>query len=99
MIIIDEFGNALSDTDIAPPMIEVDVAPGANNSAPAPSDLVSVGRGDDGNQFTFSDTKWGFNLKTKNFSGAGKYTARVISGSPLSYEVNPTCVGTFYITR
>ena len=44
---------------------------GATNSAPLPEALKSVGKGDDGNQFVYSDTTWSFNLKTPSFSGAG----------------------------
>jgi hypothetical protein len=75
------------------------VAPGATDSAPPPESLDAVGNGDDGNQFSYSDMTWGFNLKTSNFSGAGRYTATVVSGDPSSYVVNPTCEGTFYIMR
>ena len=99
MMLIDEYGNALTDADITPPMIAIKVTPGDSPSAPPPEELESVGKGDDGNLFTFSGVKWGFNLKTKNFSGAGEYTVTVISSDPSSYVVSPTCEGSFYITR
>ena len=71
------------------PMIEVDVTAGATDSAPPPETLVSVGQGDDGNQFSYDDTNWGFNLKTSNFSGVGKYTATVVSGDSSTYSSAP----------
>ena len=99
MLLVDENGTQLSDADIAPPMIQVVVAPGATDSAPPPEALDSVGKGDEGNQFSYSDTTWAFNLKTSNFSGSGRYTATVVSSDPSSYVISPTCEGTFYITR
>jgi len=99
MMLIDNDGNSLTNAEIAPPMIQVVVATGSTDSAPPPEALESVGKGDDGNQFTFNGTKWGFNLKTTNFTGPGKYTVTVVSGDLSSYIVSPTCEGTFYITR
>ena len=99
MMLIDENGIEITDTDIAQPVIQIVVAPGSTDSAPPPEALVSVGKGDDGNQFIYSDSSWSFNLKTSNFSGTGMYTATVISGDPSSYVINPTCEATFYITR
>lgn len=100
MMLVDEFGNALTDADIAPPMIVIGVTPGEEpSSEDPPAELESAGKGEDGNLFSFNGMKWGFNLKTKNFSGAGKYTATVVSSDPSVYVVSPTCEGNFYITR
>jgi hypothetical protein len=99
MMLIDNDGNSLTNAEIAPPMIQVVVAADSTDSAPPPEALESVGKGDDGNQFTFNGTKWGFNLKTTNFTGSGKYTVTVVSGNLSAYVVSPTCEGTFYITR
>jgi hypothetical protein len=78
-------------------MVQVVVAADAADSAPPPEVLESVGKGDDGNQFSFSGSNWGFNLKTTNFSGTGEYTVTVVSGDPSTYVVSPACEGTFCI--
>jgi hypothetical protein len=100
MMLVGADGFALTDADIDPPIITIGVTPGEEPiSDDPPLVLESVGKGEDGNLFSFNGMTWGFNLKTKNFTGAGKYTVTVLSGDPLSYVVSPTCVGNFYITR
>ena len=48
-----------------------------------------AGKGDDGNQFVYSDGEWAFNLKTKGLP-SGTFTMSVVSASE-DYIVSPTC--------
>ena len=41
----------------------------------------------EGNQFDYTAGKWRFNLKTKNYTAAGTYTIKLISGDELEYSV------------
>jgi len=42
-------------------------------------DAFPAGQGTEGNQFEFSGDRWGFNLKTKNYSSPGTYTISMLS--------------------
>ena len=100
MRLFDQYGVEFTNTSITPPMIEIDltpITPNDNISAAPPEAWESVGKGGDGNQFTYNGTKWILKLKTEDFSTPGKYTATVVSGDPKSYLVIPTCTATFSI--
>ena len=61
-------------------------------------DALSAGAGTDGNQFELLDSKWQFNLKTKNYTAAGSYTTTMKSGDTDEYVIDdPTCTGVFVI--
>jgi Leucine-rich repeat (LRR) protein len=101
MVFIDENGIEITDTDIvAPPVVEIDFT-GGNPTEPPGEDFLSAGQGDEGNQFVYTgDSKWQFNLQTKNFSGAGTYTIRAVSGDPAEYDIEqPGCVAEFVILQ
>ena len=87
----------VSDIDItAAPVVEIDFTAG-NPTTPPGEELLSAGKGDEGNQFVYTGSKWGFNLQSKNFSGKGTYTITVVSGDPDEYSIAPTCRTTFII--
>jgi hypothetical protein len=92
-------GQALTDAEIiAPPVIQVMFDPLAGGDAEdVTDDALSAGWGTEGNQFEFSDGKWQFNLKTKNYSAAGTYTITMVSGDDCEYVIESTCIATFVI--
>ena len=60
--------------------------------------LACAGAGTEGNQFEFLDSKWQFNLKTKNYTAEGTYTTTMESGDTSEYVIaDPTCTGMFVI--
>ena len=100
MELLDKDGASITDLDInASPIVEVDYNGGVPATEP-PETYLPAGQGDEGNQFVFTESYWQFNLQTKNFSGAGEYTIRAISGDPNVYTIiDPTCTATFMINE
>ncbi len=92
-------GNPVTDADIAaPPVIQVSFDSGGGGEAvDVTGDALPAGQGTDGNQFSFSGSKWQFNLKTKNYSSSGTYTVTMVSGDASEYTIDPTCAGVFVI--
>ena len=91
-----EDGVALTDLDIAAPVVEVIFDPGTGQD-PELVEALAVGQGDEGNQFVFTDEgKWQFNLSTKPYTALGTYTVTMKPGSP-EYELNPACTVQFVI--
>jgi hypothetical protein len=98
--LLDGDGYLVTDADITmPPVIQVMFDPGTGGDAEDVTDYaLSAGQGTDGNQFEFSDGKWQFNLKTKNYSAAGTYTITMVSGDKCEYVIgSPSCTATFVI--
>jgi hypothetical protein len=88
----------INDLDItAPPVIQVMFVAGMAPAIDVTDDALSAGAGTEGNQFEFLDSKWQFNLKTKNYTGAGTYTTTMESGDEAEYLIEPTCEATFVI--
>ncbi len=81
----------------APPVIQVIFKVGTPAATDVTGDAVPAGAGTDGNQFEFLDSKWHFNLKTKNYTAPGAYTTTMESGDDGEYLVDPTCTGLFVI--
>ena len=88
-----EEGLPITDTDIvAPPVIEVVFSPSTPPSDPVDvtDDALIAGLGTEGNQFVFTgESKWQFNLKTKNYAAPGTYSVRMRSGDPAEYRIDP----------
>ena len=94
MILQGPKGNIITDTDIAPPIINVTYAP-AVTIAGASADLVPNGLSDSGNAFRYDpyEQLWILNLATKQFSAPGTYTVTVAPGD-ASYSIEG-CSQTF----
>ena len=91
-------GQALTDADIiAPPVIQVIFEAETEEADDVTDDALSAGQGTEGNQFEFSDGKWQFNLKTKNYAAPGTYTITMVSGDECEYVIEPTCTASFVI--
>lgn len=89
-------GDALSDADIAAPVVEVTFDAGTGPE-PVLVEALAVGLGDDGNQFVFTEEgKWQFNLSTKPYTAPGTYMVSMKPGSP-EYRLNPACSVQFVI--
>jgi len=97
--LIDLDGNPVTDADIlSPPVIQVWFDSGqAEDPVDVSEQALSAGQGTDGNQFEFSDGKWRFNLKTKNYTAQGTYTIRMVSGNESEYVIESTCQAMFVI--
>jgi hypothetical protein len=97
--LLDEMGSPLNDLDIAAaPVIQVIFDDGVLPAEDVSGDALSAGAGTDGNQFEFLDSKWQFNLKTKNYTGAGTYTTTMVSADTSEYVIDdPSCTGVFVI--
>ena len=97
--LFDEEGTPLNDLDIAAaPVIQVIFDDGVLPAEDVSDDALSAGAGTQGNQFEFLDSKWQFNLKTKNYTAEGTYTTTMVSGDTSEYVIDdPTCTGEFVI--
>jgi len=97
MQIVDADGVVQTDADIAPPVIEVDFG-GVISGGIDGEDLLSSGRGDEGNQFSYNsaDQTWQFNLNSKQFTALGDYLVTAVSGDPDAYSL-AGCTATFII--
>lgn len=91
-------GQPLTDADItAPLVIQVIFEAGTVDADDVTDQALSAGQGMDGNQFVFSDGKWQFNLKTKNYTASGTYTITMVSVDECAYVIEPTCTAQFVI--
>lgn len=91
IVLVDSNGVSLTDADITTaPVLQVDFT-GINGGGTTTEILDSVGKGDDGNTFTFGDDKWAFNMKTKGLS-PGNYKITAVSGDLAEYVIDPTCM-------
>lgn len=100
MKLYDDNGNELTENDLPePPVVQVKYSRPVGNGVWDQSHLILYsGKGTDGNQFVFdSNGIWQFNLQSKNYSAPGTYEVVVISGEPLTYRFEPTCVTGFII--
>ena len=90
---------AKTDADFtAPPVVQVMLDGAASGEGDVSDDVLPAGQGYEGNQFVFTDdSKWQFNLKTKNYSAPGTYIVSMESGDPDAYEFVPQCVAQFEI--
>jgi transposase InsO family protein len=99
MQLTDAAGTLITSAGVqTPPVVEIVFSGGVPAAVPDDT-YLAAGQGDIGNTFTFVDNIWQFNLQTKNFSGAGTYTIRAISGNPNEYLINPRCQATFVISH
>jgi len=97
--LVDADGYPVTNTDvIAPPLIQVMFDSGTGGDAvDVTDDALAAGHGTDGNQFEFSDGKWRFNLKTKDYTASGTYTVAMVSGDGSEYIIDPSCEAVFVI--
>ena len=100
MVLQDSSGQDITNIDLQnPPILEVNFL-GTPSEAEPPTEIISAGPGDDGNQFVFTGGQWQYRLSLKNFSGPGIYEAKVISGDLNEYFIaQPTCTATFTIAN
>jgi hypothetical protein len=82
---------------MALPIIQIFFDSVLNGAVDVTEDASSAGAGTNANQFEFLDTKWHFNIKTKNYSAQGTYTVTMESGDNSEYLIDPTCIGQFVI--
>lgn len=97
--LFDGEGLVLTDELLSPPpVIQVHYDSGIE-AAPidVTADALTLGNGMEGNQFVFSGSQWKFNLKVKNYTGAGTYTVTMASGNDAMYRVAPTCTAQFIL--
>ncbi len=91
-------GTPVTDLDIvAQPVVQVLFDSGVGPATDVTDDALSAGQGTNGNEFEFNNSKWAFNLQTKNYSAAGTYTVSMVSGDGDEYIIHPACEGTFVI--
>ena len=98
--IFDIDGFSIMGTDLsAPPVVQVWFDADDGTAAIDISDeILSVGQGDEGNQFAFAGDHWQFNLMTKNFTAPGIYTVYMESGNEQEYLfAAPQCMTQFVI--
>ena len=97
--LLDDQGSAVTDADIiARPVVQVLFDSGmGGDPVDVTGDVLSAGKGDDGNEFDYTGSKWQHNLKTKNYSASGTYTIFMDSGDKSEYEIDPTCQVAFII--
>jgi hypothetical protein len=88
MKLVDEDGFDV--WEVQPPVVNVSYEPADAEPVNSGDTLQYVGRGgDEGNQFLFNGTFWGFNLSTMSLA-PGVYTITTVSGSP-GYAIDPPC--------
>ena len=87
---LDSESLPITDLDVvAPPVIQV-LFSAVSGDPPidVTDDALPAGQGTEGNQFEFSDERWRFNLKTKNYTAAGTYTISMVSGDASEYVLS-----------
>jgi hypothetical protein len=91
-------GSPITNADlISLPVVQVFFDSGLEPVVDVTSDALSAGLGTNGNQFVFTgESKWQFNLKTKNYTASGTYTVYMDAGDP-SYRIDPTCEAQFVV--
>jgi hypothetical protein len=92
MVLTGADGYAITDTDIlAPPVINV-LFDGQvfGEDPPDTDDLLPLGSANEDNIFRFDidSWQWIYNLGTKQFTAAGKYTVTVASGDETEYTID-----------
>jgi hypothetical protein len=95
--LVDADGNRVTDV-VAAPRLQVLHKEGTTGpESNIAEDALWSGQGTEGNAFELSGTTWQFNLKAKNSSAPGRYTATMESGDPNEYAIDPHCEGVFLI--
>lgn len=98
--VLNADGSLMTDRDIdAQPIVQIWFESGDGGVAIDETvDALSVGQGDEGNQFVFTDEgRWQFNLSTKPYTSPGTYTVLMASGDDSEYLLKPTCMTEFVI--
>jgi hypothetical protein len=96
----DQYDAYVTATDIGtPPVLQVWKGLGTASAMDVTDEALSAGQGTDGNEFYFdyTDTKWHYNLKIKNYSSLGLYTVSMDTGNGAEYMIDPTCVAEFVV--
>jgi hypothetical protein len=98
-VLVDDAGIAKTDADIsAVPVLQVTYSPDPTTVEPTDvtEEALAAGQGTVGNvfEFDFSDGKWHFNLDTGNYTAAGTYVIKMVSGDPGEYAINSESVCT-----
>lgn len=96
--LLDGDGMPLTDANLAmSPVLQVMYTP-KNGDEAAPDvtyDVLAVGLGTPGNQFTFEVDKWQYNVETSDYTAPGTYTLKMVAGD--SQIIRPTCEATFVV--
>ena len=94
---LEDNGGPVTDADIdAAPVIQVMYDSGQGDAEDVTDDALPAGQGTEGNQFVYTDqSKWQFNLKTKDYTAPGTYTITMKSGNDNEYKIAPTCEAQF----
>ena len=97
--LLDENGFALTDQDLAaPPVLQVLYNSGIGEPPmDVTDDALPAGLGMNGNAFVFQGSKWRFNLKTRNYTAPGTYTATMLTGDGAEYGLAQTCTAQFVV--
>jgi hypothetical protein len=90
-------GFPVTDTSvIARPIIQVQFSSGSAPAIDVTDQALPAGQGTEGNQFVFNGGKWIFNLLTKDYTAAGTYVIKMVSGNAAEYSLQG-CVAQFVI--
>jgi hypothetical protein len=97
--LLDENGFALTDQDVvAAPVLQVTYDSGIGASAvDVTDDALYAGLGSSGNTFMFQGSRWRYNLKVRNFTAPGTYTATMVTGDGAEYRLPETCTAQFVV--
>ena len=97
--LLDKNNAYISDLElVASPVIQVLFkATSSFTTIDVTDDALSARNADEGNLFSYLDSKWRFNLGTKSYTSSGSYTVTMVSGDSSEYIVSPTCSGFFVI--
>ena len=96
--LFDENGHPVTNLGgVASPVVQIIYVPTIGDAVDVTSDSLPAGQGTAGNQFTFHDGKWQFNLKTMNYTAPGTYKTSMVSGDGSQYTISQTCETSFVI--
>lgn len=96
--LLDVDGVPLTDVSLAkPPVLQVIYTQKNIDEAAVDvtQDVLGAGRRTPGNQFTYKDGKWLYNMKTDNYTAPGTYILKMVAGD--GQTIRPTCEATFIV--
>ncbi len=95
--LVDTDGNRVTHVAAAPRLQVLHDGATVGPAADVVKNALWSGQGTEGNAFELTGTTWQFNLKAKNLSAPGRYTATMESGDTNEYVIDPHCEGVFLI--
>jgi len=99
--LVDDAGVPITDTDVtAPPVLQVTYTSSTGGDPEDVTDeALPAGQGTIGNAFVFSNGEWRYNLETANYSAAGTYVIKMVTGDSSEYAIDSesVCTATFII--